>query len=166
MMKYVAERGYKDVQLNRHVEEGAVLEEEYKKDNVELTEERINYLVNERKLYKSVEEVPEGKVGDITPVDVIPEGATVVDEVVIVENNTEGEKDLEDAAVDSNEEITKEVEETNEGNDAEGENIEANKETLNEVEVESKAADEEKEKNNKKNNTKTTSKTSTKKEEK
>lgn len=166
-MKYVAERGYTDVQLDRHVEEGAVLEEEYKKDNVELTEERINYLVNERKLYKSVEEVPEGKIGDITPVDIIPEGATVVDEVVIVENNNEGkEKDLEDAAVDSNKEITNEVEETNEESDTEGESTEANEETSNEVEAEPEAIEEEKENNNKKNNAKATSKTSTKKEEK
>ena len=58
-MKYVADRGYKDLKLNRHVEKGAVLEEEYKKDNIELTEERKKYLVEERKLYISVEEISE-----------------------------------------------------------------------------------------------------------
>ena len=46
-MKYVADRGYTDLKLNRHVEKGAVLEEEYKKENIELTEERKDYLVNE-----------------------------------------------------------------------------------------------------------------------
>ena len=58
-MKYVADRGYTDLKLNRHVEKGAVLEEEYKKDNIELTEERKKYLVEERKLYISVEEISE-----------------------------------------------------------------------------------------------------------
>lgn len=55
-MKHIADRGYKDLQLNRHVEKGAILEEEYEKDNKELTAERISYLVDERKLYIPVEE--------------------------------------------------------------------------------------------------------------
>ena len=55
-MVYIADRGYKDLQLNRHVEKGAILEEEYEKDNKELTAERISYLVDERKLYIPVEE--------------------------------------------------------------------------------------------------------------
>lgn len=81
-MKYVAERGYTDVQLNRHVEKGAELEEEYKKDNVELTEERVKYLVEERKLYVSVED----KVEDVTQIDKVVEEKQVVDRVNIVED--------------------------------------------------------------------------------
>lgn len=53
-MKHIADRGYTDLQLNRHVEKGAILEEEYEKDNKKLTEERISYLVDERKLYTAV----------------------------------------------------------------------------------------------------------------
>lgn len=98
-MKYVADRGYTDLKLNRHVEKGAVLEEEYKKENIELTEERKDYLVNERKLYIAVEEIPDGRVGDITPVDKVPEGATVVDRVDIVEDNNEEEEKQEDELV-------------------------------------------------------------------
>lgn len=41
-MKHIADRGYKDLQLNRHIEKGAILEEEYEKDNKELTAERIS----------------------------------------------------------------------------------------------------------------------------
>lgn len=55
-MKHIADRGYTDVVLNKHVEKDAVLEEEYEKAGVELTEERKRYLVEERKLYKEVEE--------------------------------------------------------------------------------------------------------------
>lgn len=55
-MKHIADKGYTDVVLNRHIDKDAILEEEYAKDNKELTEERINYLVNERNLYIPVEE--------------------------------------------------------------------------------------------------------------
>jgi hypothetical protein len=103
-MKYIADRGYKDVVLDRYIEKGAVLENEYKKDNIELTEERKDYLVNERKLYIAVEEIPEGQVGDITPVDDIPEGATVVDRVDIVEDNNEEKKEEEEEVIEPSEE--------------------------------------------------------------
>ena len=55
-MKHIADRGYTDVALNKHIDKDAVLEEEYEKAGVELTEERKRYLVDERKLYKEVEE--------------------------------------------------------------------------------------------------------------
>ena len=55
-MKHIADRGYTDVVLNKHIDKDAVLEEEYEKAGVELTEERKRYLVDERKLYKEVEE--------------------------------------------------------------------------------------------------------------
>ena len=55
-MKHIADRGYTDVVLNKHIEKDTVLEEEYEKAGVELTEERKRYLVDERKLYKEVEE--------------------------------------------------------------------------------------------------------------
>ena len=54
-MKYVADRGYKDLQLNRHVNKGEELETIYKEAGVELTEERIEYLVDKRKLYNAVD---------------------------------------------------------------------------------------------------------------
>ena len=55
-MKHIADRNYKDLTLNKHIEKDTVLEEEYEKAGVELTEERKRYLVEERKLYKEVEE--------------------------------------------------------------------------------------------------------------
>ena len=110
-MKYVADRGYTDLKLNRHVEKGAVLEEEYKKENIELTEERKDYLVNERKLYIAVEEIPDGRVGDITPVDKVPEGATVVDGANIVEDNNEEEKTNVKSNAKTNMKTTKKSEE-------------------------------------------------------
>lgn len=154
-MKYVADRGYKDVVLDRYIEKGAVLENEYKKDNIELTEERKDYLVNERKLYIAVKEIPEGQVGDITPVDDIPEGATVVDRVDIVEDNNEEEKEEVIEPSQEKEESNEEIDEVSEE--------ESNEEDKKEVEpvVES---DEEKEKT--KNNSKTSTKNTKKNEEK
>lgn len=55
-MKHIADRNYTDLTLNKHIEKNAVLEEEYEKAGIELTEERKRYLVEERKLYKEVEE--------------------------------------------------------------------------------------------------------------
>lgn len=60
-MKHIVEREYKDLELKRLITKGAVLEEEYKKDKVELTEERINYLTNERKLCIAKEDKEEVK---------------------------------------------------------------------------------------------------------
>lgn len=58
-MKYIAERGYTDVQLKRHVDKDEPLEEIYAKAGITLTEERKNYLINERKLYVLDEAEPE-----------------------------------------------------------------------------------------------------------
>lgn len=149
-MKYVADRGYTDLKLNRHVEKGAVLEEEYKKENIELTEERKDYLVNERKLYIAVEEIPDGRVGDIIPVDKVPEGATVVDGANIVEDNNEEEKAEEKEVTEPKEEKQEDSEE--ESNSASEE--ESNKE------------DRKEEKTNVKSNAKTNMKTTKKSEEK
>lgn len=116
-MKYVADRGYTDLQLNRHVEKDDELEKIYKEAGVELTEERKDYLVNKRKLYISVEEISEENIEDITPVDEVPEGEKIVDRLDIVE-------------------CTKEQEETSEENEAE-ETLEDNntdKEQTNEIE--------------------------------
>ena len=55
-MKHIADRGYTDLELNRHVDKGEELEKIYNEAGVELTEERISYLVDERKLYIPVEE--------------------------------------------------------------------------------------------------------------
>ena len=60
-MKHIVEREYKDLELKRLITKGAVLEEEYKKDKVELTEERINYLTNERNLCIAKEDKEEVK---------------------------------------------------------------------------------------------------------
>lgn len=106
-MKYVADRGYTDLKLKRYVDKGENLEEIYEKAEVELTEERIKYLVEERKLYVSVEEIQEGNIKDITPVDEIPEGEKVIDRVDIVEDNKE-------EIVEDNKEETTEAEESKE----------------------------------------------------
>lgn len=159
-MKYVADRGYKDVVLDRYIEKGAVLEDEYKKDNIELTEERKDYLVNERKLYIAVEEIPEGQVGDITPVDDIPEGATVVDRVDIVEDNNEEEKEEEEEVI----ELSKEKEEESNEEIDEVSEEESKEEDKKEVEPVVESDEEEKEKA--KSNSKTSTKNTKKSEEK
>lgn len=109
-MKYVADRGYTDLKLKRHVDKGENLEEIYEKAKVELTEERIKYLV---------EEIPEGNIKDITPVDEIPEGEKVIDRVDIIEDNkeetvednkkevTETEESKEETVEDNKEDKTK-----------------------------------------------------------
>lgn len=149
-MKYIADRGYKDVVLDRYIEKGAVLENEYKKDNIELTEERKDYLVNERKLYIAVEEIPEGQVGDITPVDDIPEGATVVDRVDIVEDNNEEKKEEEEEVIEPSEEKEEESKE----------------EDKKEVEPVVESDEEKEEKEKTKSNSKTSTKNTKKSEEK
>ena len=65
-MKHVVKEQYKDLELKRLLTEGAVLEEEYKKDSVELTEERISYLVDERKLCIAVEEKEDNKQEEVS----------------------------------------------------------------------------------------------------
>lgn len=157
-MKYVADRGYKDVVLDRYIEKGAVLENEYKKDNIELTEERKDYLVNERKLYIAVKEIPEGQVGDITPVDDIPEGATVVDRVDIVEDNNEEEKEEVIEPSQEKEESNEEIDEVSEE--------ESNEEDKKEVEPVVESDEEKEEKEKTKNNSKTSTKNTKKNEEK
>lgn len=108
-MKYEADRGYTDLQLKRHVDKGENLEEIYEKAGVELTEERIKYLVEERKLYVSVEEIQEENIKDITPVDEIPEGEKVIDRVNIIEDNKEEtvEDNKEDKTKNNNKRTTK-----------------------------------------------------------
>lgn len=135
-MKYEADRGYTDLQLKRHVDKGENLEEIYEKAEVELTEERIKYLVEERKLYVSVEEIPEGNIKDITPVDEIPEGEKVIDRVDVIEDKEDKE------TIEEKQEEVIEIEENKE------ETVEDNKEDKT------------------KNNNKRTTKTSTKNEEK
>lgn len=65
-MVYIADRGYTDIKLNRHVDKGANLEEEYKKEGIVLSEERIKYLVEERKIYKTVETINQEDIKEIT----------------------------------------------------------------------------------------------------
>lgn len=55
-MKHISIKEYTDTVLNRHVEKGSILEDEYHKDSIELTEERTNYLVNVRNLYTTIED--------------------------------------------------------------------------------------------------------------
>lgn len=156
-MKYIADRGYKDVVLDRYIEKGAVLENEYKKDNIELTKERKDYLVNERKLYIAVKEIPEGQVGDITPVDDIPEGTTVVDRVDIVEDNNEEEKVIEPSE-EKEEERNEEIDEVSEE--------ESKEEDKKEVEPVVESDEEKEEKEKTKSNSKTSTKNTKKSEEK
>ena len=157
-MKYIADRGYTDTVLKRHVEKGADLEDESKKDNIELTEVRIDYLVNERKLYIAVEEIPEGKVEEITPVDDIPEGATVVDRVDIVEDSNEEEKEEEEVVTEPSEEKVEDSQGENNGDSEEEINEEDKKEDEPIVESDEKKEEKEKAKSNSKTNTKNSKK--------
>ena len=103
-MKHVVKEQYKDLELKRLLPEGAVLEEEYKKDNVELTEERISYLVYERNLCKTVEEIQEGNIKEIEATNEIPEGEQVIDELVIVPDETKEDNSKEQTEKEDKEE--------------------------------------------------------------
>ena len=94
-MVYIADRGYTDIKLNRHVDKGANLEEEYKKEGIVLSEERIKYLVEERKLYKTVETINQEDIKEIT------------------EDNKEEELEKEITEDNKEEELEKEVTEDN-----------------------------------------------------
>ena len=89
-MIYIADRGYTDIELNRHVDEGANLVEEYAKEEVELTEERIKYLVEERKLYKIVEEINEAEENKETEEEETPEENKEAVEETEEEENKKG----------------------------------------------------------------------------
>lgn len=145
-MKYVADRGYTDIQLNRRVEKGDELEKIYKEAGAELTEERKDYLVNERKLYISVEEISEEDIVDITPVAEVPEGETIVDRLDIVEGTKEQEQTSEE----------NETEETSEDNNTDEEKINETEEDITPVEAEEKT--EETETKSKEETTNTTTK--------
>ena len=95
-MKHVVREQYKDLELKRILTEGAVLEEEYKKDNVELTEERISYLVYERNLCKTVEEIQEGNIKEIEATNEIPEGEQVIVPDETKEDNSKEQTEKED----------------------------------------------------------------------
>ena len=89
-MKYIAERGYKDILLKRHVDKDENLEEIYQKAGIELTEERRKLLVEERKIYIPVEETSEEQGKNIDSeenekdsVDTIPESKENTNEVEI-----------------------------------------------------------------------------------
>ncbi len=101
-MKHIADRGYTDVVLNKHIEKDTVLEEEYEKAGVELTEERKRYLVDERKLYKEVEEEEATPVVKDNNEEVEEEDTTPV----VKDNNEEAEE----------EEVTPEAKETTKKN--------------------------------------------------
>ena len=139
-MVYIADRGYTDIKLNRHVDKGANLEEEYKKEGIVLSEERIKYLVEERKIYKTVETINEEDIKEITEVDKVPEE--------IKEEQSEDNKE---------EELEKEVTEDNKEAELEKEVTEDNKEEELEKEVTKEKI---------KNNTKVNKKNTTKNDEK
>lgn len=111
-MKYIAERGYKDILLKRHVDKDENLEEIYQKAGIELTEERRKLLVEERKIYIPVEETSEEQGKNIDSeenekdrVDIIPESK---------ENTNEIEAETKEEAVDTTEITTNTEENTNE----------------------------------------------------
>lgn len=136
-MKYYAKRTYEDVKLKRDVETNEELHEAYKKDGVELTEERINYLVNERNLYNAVEEIPEDKVIDIEPVDEVLKGENIIDRIDIVEDSNEEleEETPEEKEIEDEEEKTKT---TDEENNKEAEAKESEEENTEEKEIKNK----------------------------
>ena len=86
-MKHIADRNYTDLTLNKHIEKNAVLEEEYEKAGIELTEERKRYLVDERKLYKEVEEEETAPVEDNNKEVEEEETAPVVEETIKRDSN-------------------------------------------------------------------------------
>lgn len=152
-MKHIADRGYTDVQLNRHVDKDEELEKIYDEAGVKLTEERINYLVNERKLYITVEEIPEDKIDNITTVDEIPEGETVIDRVDIVEESNEEEKQKENES----EEVEEDKEEATEV-EVEEVKVKEDKEVVEDKTNEEEITEEETKKNTTKSKTKNTKK--------
>ena len=103
-MKHIADRNYKDLTLNKHIEKDAVLEEEYEKAGVELTEERKRYLVDERKLYKKAEEE------EATPVVEDNNEAEEEEATPVVEDNNEEAGEEEAAPVEDNNEEAEEEE--------------------------------------------------------
>lgn len=111
-MKHIADRGYTDVVLNKHIEKDAVLEEEYEKEGKELTEERIKYLVEERNLYKEVEEDNN-----------IEETEATVEEVEEIQEEAESEVEEDNKT----EETGTTVEETQKETEAEVEETPSNK---------------------------------------
>lgn len=107
-MVYIADRGYTDIKLNRHVDKGANLEEEYKKEGIVLSEERIKYLVEERKIYKTVETINEEDIKEITEVDKVPEEEKGVDEVVTTPEEIKEEQSEDNKEEELEKEVTKE----------------------------------------------------------
>ena len=55
-MKHIATESYKDIILNKHIENEDEIEKAYKEAKVKLTDERINYLTNKVKVCKKIEE--------------------------------------------------------------------------------------------------------------
>lgn len=106
-MKHIADRGYTDIVLNKHIEKDAVLEEEYEKEGKELTKERIKYLVEERKLYKVVEETQEGAESEVGP-----EAEETAENIVKEDNNTEETRATVEEIEETQKEAESEVEET------------------------------------------------------
>ena len=128
-MKHIAKRDYEDLVLKKFIKKHDVLEERYNEEGVGLTEERIKYLVDERGLYKTVEEVQEDNIGETTPVDDIPEGATVVDEVNIIPGkDNEEEAPVVEEDKEENKEEAPVVEEDKEENKEEAPVVEEDKE--------------------------------------
>lgn len=126
-MKYYAKKTYTDVKLKRDVKKYEELHEAYEKDNVELTEERIKYLVEERKLYNAVDEIAEDEVIEIKPVDEVQE-ENIIDRIDIVENkNEESEADQQEK-----------VQTTDEDNNEEDEAKESEEEIIEEKEIKNK----------------------------
>ena len=134
-MKYIAKKGYTDIVLNRHVDKDEDLREIYEEAGITLTEERINYLVEERKLYKTKEVVDAEDIKEIVPVDEVPEGEIIVDEVQIIESEEtkQEENEKEESQEVKENEITQVETNTEEGGVA----------PENEVELEEQAESEE-----------------------
>lgn len=113
-MKHISNRDYTDLVLNKHLDKGAILEEEYEKANVELTKERIEYLVVVRGLYTAA--INESEVKGIEGVDEIPEGEKVLDGLVITpDEKTNKEVTTEEDSNNNEEQIEEETAEEDPG---------------------------------------------------
>ena len=170
-MKYLVEalnvykdKNIKDNELNRIPEEGEqwVVSSERKEVLLGNNKHNIVFIKVIEEIKEEAIEISEGQVGEIEAVDDIPEGATVVDRVDIVEDNNVDKEKEEQATTESNEEKVEDNQRENTGDSEE----ESNEEDKKEAEPLAESDEKKEEKEKAKSNSKTKAKNSKKSEEK
>ena len=170
-MKYLVEalnvykdKNIKDNELNRIPEEGEqwVVSSERKEVLLGNNKHNIVFIKDIEEIKEEAIEISEGQVGEIEAVDDIPEGATVVDRVDIVEDNNVDKEKEEQATTESNEEKVEDNQRENTGDSEE----ESNEEDKKEAEPLAESDEKKEEKEKAKSNSKTKAKNSKKSEEK